>query len=62
MARVPKDSPRYRAALRRAQMAREQRAGMAAADEQLGKENRIRVIVGQPAQAIGPRKRPPFQR
>lgn len=62
---IPKNSPRYQAALRRAQ------AAPFAPDptaEQLAKDNRIRVILGKPMQNLGfdappkPPKKPPFQR
>lgn len=62
MARVPIGSPRYKAAVRRTAMAKELRAGMGEAVDQLGKENKIRAIVGKAPQSLLKRKRPPFQR
>ena len=46
MARVPKGSPRYQAAVHRTDMAK---AGMSEASEQLRKENKLRTIVGKPS-------------
>ncbi len=60
MPRLRKDSPRYQAAVRRTEAA----TSMRAANEQLGKENKIRVIVGQAPQTLGggKRRKVPFQR
>ena len=49
---VPKTSPRYQSALRRAQAAREEHE-MMPASEQLMRENKIRSMMGQMPQTMG---------
>ncbi len=49
---VPKNSPRYQSALRRAQAAQEQH-DMGPAHEQLMRENKIRSMMGQMPQTMG---------
>lgn len=52
MRKVPKASPRYKAALARTKATKEANV-LSTAYEQLEKENKIRAIVGKRAQRLG---------
>ena len=52
MRNIPKSSPRYVAAIRRTQAAKES-ASMMAAQEDLTRENKLRAMVGKPQQTLG---------